>query len=79
VQHKVCVPGFADTAWCVRPLLFDFCVAQNMFKILGEDKVMLEQLRPEQIKTELSLEADKPQVAFRKLRQVGRHGEMRAV
>ena len=46
------------------------CTAQNMYKILGEDKVMLEQLKPEQIKTELSLEADKPQVAFRKLRQV---------
>lgn len=48
---------------------FDSYARKNMFKILGEDKVMLEQLRPEQIKTELSLEADKPQVAFRKLRQ----------
>lgn len=40
-----------------------------MFKILGEDKTMLEMLKPEQIRAEVSLEADKPQIAFRKLRQ----------
>lgn len=47
---------------------------QSMYKILGEDKVMIERLQPEQIRQELSLEADKPQLAFRKLRQVRRPG-----
>ena len=30
---------------------------------------MIEQLRPEQVKREISLGPDKPQIAFRKLRQ----------
>jgi hypothetical protein len=40
-----------------------------MYKILGEDKVMLEQLHPERVKAEISVRADLPQIAFRNLRQ----------
>jgi hypothetical protein len=40
-----------------------------MFKILGEDKVMVERLAPERLGRELSLGPDAPQLAFRKLRQ----------
>ena len=36
-----------------------------MLRILGEDKVMVEQLRPDLIPTEYSVRADLPQVAFR--------------
>jgi hypothetical protein len=39
-----------------------------MFKILGEDKVMVEKLHPEALEHEYSLSPDGPQVAFRKLR-----------
>lgn len=38
-------------------------------RILGEDKVMVEQLRPDLIAQEFSVRADLPQVEFRKLRQ----------
>lgn len=40
-----------------------------MFKILGEDKVMVEKLTPERLAAEFSLGPDAPQIAFRKLRQ----------
>lgn len=33
--------------------------------------MMVEVLKPEALRTEVSLEADLPQIAFRKLRQVG--------
>ncbi|EFJ51327.1 hypothetical protein VOLCADRAFT_88044 [Volvox carteri f. nagariensis] len=49
--------------------VFDDYTRKNMFKILGEDKAMIELLKPEQLAAELSLQADKPQIAFRKLRQ----------
>ncbi|GFR49992.1 hypothetical protein Agub_g12138 [Astrephomene gubernaculifera] len=49
--------------------LFDAYTRKNMYKILTEDKVMIEMLKPEQLLNEVSLEADKPQIAFRKLRQ----------
>ncbi|KAG2424769.1 hypothetical protein HXX76_014193 [Chlamydomonas incerta] len=49
--------------------LFDDYTRKSMFKILGEDKAMIELLKPEQLLSEVSLEADKPQIAFRKLRQ----------
>ncbi|GIL48760.1 hypothetical protein Vafri_5212 [Volvox africanus] len=49
--------------------LFDNYTRNNMYKILSEDKVMIEQLKPEQLMTEVSLQADLPQIAFRKLRQ----------
>ena len=39
-----------------------------MFKILGEDRAMVELLRPEELDHEFSLSPDGPQVAFRKLR-----------
>lgn len=42
-----------------------------MFKILSEDKQMVELLEPERVAAEVSLEADLPQIMFRKLRQVG--------
>ena len=40
-----------------------------MENILGEDKVILEMLRPEEVTTEISLSADAPQMAFRRMRQ----------
>ncbi|KXZ50765.1 hypothetical protein GPECTOR_15g450 [Gonium pectorale] len=49
--------------------IFDGYTRKSMFKILGEDKEMIELLKPEQIRSEVSLEADKPQIAYRKLRQ----------
>lgn len=39
-----------------------------MENILGEDKVILEQLRPEEVTTEVSLKADAPQLEFRSMR-----------
>jgi hypothetical protein len=47
---------------------FDDYARAQMFKILGEDKVMVEKLRPEALEHEFSLGPDGPQVAFRKLR-----------
>lgn len=38
-------------------------------RILTEDKAMVEQLRPEMLPREISVKADLPQIAFRKLRQ----------
>jgi hypothetical protein len=40
-----------------------------MYKILGEDKVMVEKLAAERLPVEYSLAPDAPQIAFRKLRQ----------
>lgn len=48
---------------------FDGWARKAMFKILGEDKVMVEKLTPERLEAEFSLGPDAPQVAFRKLRQ----------
>ena len=36
---------------------------------MSEDKAMVEQLRPEMLPREISVKADLPQIAFRKLRQ----------
>jgi len=47
---------------------FDDYARNQMFKILGEDKVMVEKLRPDALDFEYSLGPDGPQVAFRKLR-----------
>jgi hypothetical protein len=40
-----------------------------MYKILGEDKVMVDRLAPERLAVEYSLAPDMPQIAFRQLRQ----------
>jgi phenylpropionate dioxygenase-like ring-hydroxylating dioxygenase large terminal subunit len=48
---------------------FDGWARRAMFKILGEDKAMIERLNPERLRREFSLGPDAPQVAFRKLRQ----------
>jgi phenylpropionate dioxygenase-like ring-hydroxylating dioxygenase large terminal subunit len=48
---------------------FDSWARRAMFKILGEDKAMIERLQPERLRREFSLGPDAPQVAFRKLRQ----------
>jgi phenylpropionate dioxygenase-like ring-hydroxylating dioxygenase large terminal subunit len=48
---------------------FDGWARRAMFKILGEDKAMIERLQPERLRREFSLGPDAPQVAFRKLRQ----------
>lgn len=47
---------------------FDNYARAQMFKILGEDRAMVELLRPDQLEHEYSLAPDGPQVAFRKLR-----------
>lgn len=39
-----------------------------MENILGEDKVIIEMLRPEEVDTEVSIAADAPQAAFRRMR-----------
>jgi len=49
--------------------LMDGFVRKEMYKILGEDKVMVETVRPENMRQEFSLEVDLPQIGFRKLRQ----------
>ncbi|KAL6764465.1 hypothetical protein V8C86DRAFT_2476288 [Haematococcus lacustris] len=49
--------------------VMDSFVEQEMLKILGEDKVMVESLKPEDTPFEVSLEADLPQIMFRRLRQ----------
>jgi len=38
-------------------------------RILSEDKAMVEELRPDMLQREISVKADLPQMAFRKLRQ----------
>eukprot|EP00878_Enallax_costatus_P003488 GHUV01003701.1.p1 GENE.GHUV01003701.1~~GHUV01003701.1.p1 ORF type:complete len:521 (+),score=199.28 GHUV01003701.1:1499-3061(+) len=48
---------------------FDFMARDNMYKILGEDKVMVDKLAPERLNVEYSLAPDMPQIAFRQLRQ----------
>ena len=48
---------------------FDALARRAMLRILGEDKAMVERLRPERLEHEFSVRADAPQVAFRKLRQ----------
>jgi len=47
---------------------FDAWARNAMFKILGEDKEMVEELKPELVRSEVSLGADLPQIAFRQLR-----------
>lgn len=49
--------------------MWDSWARRAMMKILGEDKVMVEVLRPDLLPKEFSVRADLPQVMFRKLRQ----------
>lgn len=49
--------------------VWDAWARKAMMKILGEDKVMVEKLRPELLVKEYSVRADLPQIEFRKLRQ----------
>ncbi|KAI8469290.1 MAG: hypothetical protein J3K34DRAFT_513670 [Monoraphidium minutum] len=53
--------------FATSPILDGFA-RKSMFKILGEDKVMVDRLRPEATPTEVSLAPDGPQLAFRRLR-----------
>lgn len=48
---------------------FDGWARNAMFKILGEDKVMVEKLTPERLETEYSLGPDAPQVCQRRLQR----------
>lgn len=41
----------------------------RVHRILTQDKAMVEQLRPDMLLREISVKADLPQMAFRKLRQ----------
>ena len=52
----------------------NMCVLNSMMaaalrRILTQDKAMVEQLRPDMLLREISVKADLPQMAFRKLRQ----------
>ena len=58
-----------DKSGAFNARAWDSWARRAMLKILGEDKVMVEQLRPERLVREFSVRADSPQVAFRKLRQ----------
>lgn len=44
-------------------------LCRGMKNILGEDKVILEQLAPYEVATEVSLKADMPQLTLRRMRQ----------
>ncbi|KAK9837299.1 hypothetical protein WJX81_004912 [Elliptochloris bilobata] len=48
---------------------WDRIARQAMIRILSEDKAMVEELRPDMLQREISVKADLPQMAFRKLRQ----------
>ena len=48
--------------------LWDGLARKAMLRILGEDKAMVEGLRPDMLAREVSVRADLPQTAFRKLR-----------
>lgn len=43
--------------------------SDQLCRILSEDKAMVESLHPEMLLREISVKADLPQTAFRKLRQ----------
>ena len=50
----------------------ELCKAESghgAHRILTEDKAMVEKLRPDMLQREISVKADLPQMAFRKLRQ----------
>lgn len=47
----------------------DFAAREAMMQILTEDKAMVEALEPEMLGREISVKADMPQMAFRKLRK----------
>lgn len=44
-------------------------LSTEMCRILQQDKAMVENLLPETLGKEISVKADRPQTAFRKLRQ----------
>ena len=48
--------------------VWDGLARRAMLRILGEDKAMVEGLRPDMLAREVSVRADLPQTAFRKLR-----------
>ncbi|KAK9824593.1 hypothetical protein WJX72_011558 [[Myrmecia] bisecta] len=48
---------------------WDGMARKAMLRILSEDKAMVEELRPDLLAREISVKADLPQIAFRKLRQ----------
>lgn len=89
-QASLQLPAPGSGACCRRLLLAHLAplpppCSKNMLKILGEDKAMVELLRPEALAAEYSLSPDGPQVAFRKLRDewaslgyLSRHGLARA-
>lgn len=53
--------------FATSPVL-DWMARNNMYKILGEDKVMVDRLRAEALPQEYSLAPDAPQLVFRQLR-----------
>jgi phenylpropionate dioxygenase-like ring-hydroxylating dioxygenase large terminal subunit len=76
ISENKCVNRFAlvrNLAWdrtgTFNASAWDGWARKAMMKILGEDKVMVEKLRPELLVKEYSVRADLPQIEFRKLRQ----------
>jgi phenylpropionate dioxygenase-like ring-hydroxylating dioxygenase large terminal subunit len=56
-------------SWVFNMSAWDKAARQAMIKILTQDKAMVEKLQPEMLGREISVKADLPQMAFRKLRQ----------
>jgi hypothetical protein len=63
------VPGAPWTNKVFNMAAWDKLAHDAMIKILSEDKVMVEQLRPDLLQREVNVKADGVQTAYRKLRQ----------
>lgn len=66
---NACVVPAIDVPWCDPCMGLVHIVVIPLCRILSEDKAMVEQLHPEMLLREISVKADLPQTAFRKLRQ----------
>ena len=64
----------ADPTGLFNARAWDGLARKAMLRILTEDKAMVEGLRPDMLAREVSVRADLPQTAFRKLRQARRRG-----
>lgn len=58
-----------DTSGIFNANAWDALARKAMYKILSEDKEMVEKLQYDRLPKEYSVRADLPQIAFRKLRQ----------
>lgn len=55
-------PNLLAPARCAGSPLFDAWARKATYRILNEDKVMVEKLKPDQMPAEFSLQPDRPQV-----------------